>query len=191
MLFIETIKNDYSFIKIKKQMKYCIRLMLIFTIKYQFMKKISTLFIATICAAILTNAAFGASIVIVPETTTPATDVTATTEGIFTNPESPLPDAITLKSAVDDFKSLSRAERRDRIKEAKVAFKEFKKEKKAGKAEDSSNRLLEIIVTILLPPVGVLIHQGKVDGKFWIDLILTLLFYIPGLIYGLIVVLGD
>ncbi len=173
-------------------MKYCIRLILIFTIKYQFMKKISTLFIATICAAILTNAAFGASIVIVPETTTPATDVTATTEGIFTNPESPLPDAITLKSAVDDFKSLSRAERRDRIKEAKATFKEFKKEKREGKAEGSSNnRLLEIIVTILLPPVGVLIHQGKVDSKFWIDLLLWLLFYIPGLIYGLIVVLGD
>src|SRR5438874_643149 len=122
------------------------------------MKKIFTLFIATTCAAILTDAAFGASIVILP-TTTPTTDVTATTEGIFTNPESPLPDAITLKSAVDDFKSLSRAERKDRIKEAKAAFKEFKKEKKAGKAEGSSNRLLEIIVTILLPPVGVLIHE--------------------------------
>jgi uncharacterized membrane protein YqaE (UPF0057 family) len=155
------------------------------------MKKIFTLFIATTCAAILASAAFGASIVIVPETTTPTTDVTAPTEGIFTNPESPLPDAITLKSAVDDFKNLTRAERRDRIKEAKVAFKEFKKEKREGKAEGSSNRLLEIIVTILLPPVGVLIHEGRVDSKFWIDLLLWLLFYIPGLIYGLIVVLGD
>ena len=153
------------------------------------MKKISTLFIATTCAAILTSAAFGATIVIVPESTTPATDVT-TTEGIFTNPESPLPDAITFKSAVDDFKNLSKADRKDRIKEAKAAFKEFKKEKKAG-AESSSNRLLEIIVTILLPPVGVLIHEGKIDSKFWIDLLLTLLFYLPGLVYGLIVVLGD
>ncbi len=97
------------------------------------MKKIFTLFIATTCAAILTSAAFGASIVIVPETT-PATDVTAT-EGIYTNPESPLPDAITLKSAVDDFKNISKAERKHRIKEAKAAFKEFKKEKREGKAE--------------------------------------------------------
>jgi uncharacterized membrane protein YqaE (UPF0057 family) len=155
------------------------------------MKKISTLFIATTCAAILTSAAFGASIVIVPETTTPATDVTATTEGIFTNPESPLPDAITLKSAVDDFKNLTRAERKDRIKEAKAAFKEFKKEKREGKGDASTSTLLEVILTILIPPVGVLVHEGGINNKFWIDLILTLLFYVPGLIYGLIVVLGD
>jgi len=155
------------------------------------MKKISTLFIAVTCAAILTSSAFGSSIVILPESTSPpASDATAATTGIFTNPESPMPDAITLKSATEEFKSLSKAERKDRIKEAKAAFKEYKKEKKAGKAEGGSNTLLEIIVTILLPPVGVLIHQGKVDNKFWIDLILWLLFYIPGLIYGLIVVLG-
>lgn len=154
------------------------------------MKKISTLFIATICAAILTSSVFGASIVITPETTTPATEATTATQGVYANPESPMPDAITLKSAVNDFKSLSKAERKDRLKEAKSEFKKYKKEKKEGKATNSSNRLLEIIVTILLPPVGVLIHEGKVDNKFWIDLILWLLFYIPGLIYGLIVVLG-
>lgn len=154
------------------------------------MKKIFTLFIATTCAAILTSAAFGASIVIVPETTTPATDVTTTTEGIFTNPESPLPDAITLKSAVDDFKNLSKAEKRDRIKEAKAAFKKFKKEKKAGSADTNTSVLLEVILTILIPPVGVLVHEGRINSKFWIDLLLTLLFYIPGLVYGLIVVLS-
>ena len=154
------------------------------------MKKISTLFFATICAAILTSAAFGSSIVIVPETTTPATDV-APTVGIYTNPESPLPDAITLKSAFDDFKNISKAERKHRIKEAKAAIKEFKKEKKEKKAEASTSTLLEVILTILIPPVGVLVHEGGINNKFWIDLILTLLFYIPGLIYGLIVVLGD
>jgi len=156
------------------------------------MKKIFTLIIATTCAAVLTSTAFGSSIVILPETTTPATDVTTATQGIFTDPQSPMPDAITLKSAVDDFKNLSRVERKDRIREAKAAFKAYKKDKREGKAaESSSNRLLEIIVTILLPPVGVLIHEGGVDSKFWIDLLLWLLFYIPGLIYGLIVVLGD
>lgn len=153
------------------------------------MKKISTLFIAATCAAIFTSAAFGASIVIIPETT-PATDATAAAQGIYTNPESPLPDAITLKSAVDDFKNLSKAERKSRIKEAKTAFKEFKKEKKAGKAEGGTSVLLEVILTILIPPVGVLVHEGGINSKFWIDLILTLLFYVPGLVYGLIVVLG-
>lgn len=154
------------------------------------MKKISTLFITTTCAAILTGSVFGSSIVIVPETTTPATGVTATTEGIFTNPESPMPDAVTLKSAVDDFKNLSKKEKKSRIKEARLAFKEYKKDKKAGKADSGTNTLLEVILTILIPPVGVLVHEGGINNKFWIDLILTLLLYVPGLIYGLIVVLG-
>ena len=155
------------------------------------MKKISTLIIATTCAAILTSTVFGSSIVILPEAT-PANDAALKTEGIFVNPDSPMPDAITLKSAFDDFKNLSRAERRSRIKEVKAAVKEYKKEKKEGKATDSgTNTLLEVILTILIPPVGVLVHEGGINSKFWIDLLLTLLFYIPGLIYGLIVVLGS
>lgn len=152
------------------------------------MKKISTLFIATTCAAILTSSVFGSSIVITPESTTPAAE--AITQGVYVNPESPMPDALTLKSAVSDFKSLSKADKRSRIKNVKAAFKEYKKEKKEGKAEAGTNTLLEIILTILIPPVGVLVHEGGINNKFWIDLILTLLFYVPGLIYGLIVVLG-
>lgn len=52
------------------------------------------------------------------------------------------------------------------------------------------NTLLLVIVTILLPPLGVFLHQGAINTQFWISLLLTLLFYVPGLIYSLIVVLG-
>ncbi|HTB05375.1 MAG TPA: YqaE/Pmp3 family membrane protein [Bacteroidia bacterium] len=45
-----------------------------------------------------------------------------------------------------------------------------------------------IICTIFIPPLGVGLKFG-VDFHFWIDLLLTLLFFIPGLIYGLVVVL--
>jgi uncharacterized membrane protein YqaE (UPF0057 family) len=45
-----------------------------------------------------------------------------------------------------------------------------------------------IICTIFIPPLGVGLKFG-IDTHFWIDLILTLLFFIPGLIYGLVVVL--
>jgi uncharacterized membrane protein YqaE (UPF0057 family) len=51
------------------------------------------------------------------------------------------------------------------------------------------NLLLLIIITILLPPLGVALVKG-IGLEFWLDLILTLLFYVPGLIYGLIVVLS-
>ena len=32
---------------------------------------------------------------------------------------------------------------------------------------------------------------GEINNKFWIALVLTLLFFVPGVIYALIVVLGD
>ncbi len=44
--------------------------------------------------------------------------------------------------------------------------------------------VLEIILTILFPPLGVLWRFG-LGGKFLLNLILTLLFYVPGLIHAL------
>lgn len=45
-----------------------------------------------------------------------------------------------------------------------------------------------IIITVLLPPLGVALILG-VGTEFWISLLLTLLFYFPGLIYSLIMIL--
>lgn len=50
-------------------------------------------------------------------------------------------------------------------------------------------KLLTIILTVLIPPAGVALTTG-LSTQFWINLVLTLIFYIPGLIHGLIVVLG-
>ena len=48
------------------------------------------------------------------------------------------------------------------------------------------NRLLLIIITILLPPLGVFLEHG-LSTTFWINLVLTILGYIPGVIHGVIV----
>ena len=46
------------------------------------------------------------------------------------------------------------------------------------------NLLLLIIVSVLLPPLAVLIDKGF--GKdFFINLILTLIFFLPGLVHAL------
>ena len=50
--------------------------------------------------------------------------------------------------------------------------------------------ILVIIITILIPFLGVLLYEG-LSSRFWISLILTLLFFIPGLIYSLLVVTGT
>ncbi len=100
------------------------------------------------------------------------------------------PDPATTKAAIKEFKSLSKKERKARIKAAKKELKDYKAAKKAG-AEPSTNTLLLVILAILLPPLAVYLHQGEINSKFWISLLLTLLFWLPGVIYALIVILGD
>ena len=47
--------------------------------------------------------------------------------------------------------------------------------------------LLKIILAVILPPLGVFLEVGL--GKhFWINLILTLLGYIPGIIHAIYVI---
>lgn len=57
--------------------------------------------------------------------------------------------------------------------------------------EIDENLALLIILAILIPPLGVFLHQGEINEKFWISLILTLLFFVPGAIYSVLVVLGE
>lgn len=97
----------------------------------------------------------------------------------------PAPAAVT--SAVDEFKSLSKHERKSRIKEAKKLLKEYKADKRAGRAADTDIVLLAILA-ILLPPLAVYLKEGEVNSRFWISVILTLLFWIPGVIFALLVV---
>ena len=52
----------------------------------------------------------------------------------------------------------------------------------------SENKILLVIVAIFLPPLAVFLKDG-VGKSLVINLILTLLFYVPGLIHALMVVL--
>lgn len=104
--------------------------------------------------------------------------------------ETSQPSIGSIKDGMKEFKSLSKHERKAKIKEAKKAVKQYKLDKKQG-AEPSTNTLLLIIIAILIPPLAVYLHQGRINDKFWIDLLLTLLFYLPGLIYALIVILNN
>lgn len=55
-------------------------------------------------------------------------------------------------------------------------------------AETEMNKVLLIVIAILLPPLAVGLKTG-VGGALILNIILWLLFYIPGLIHALIVVL--
>jgi uncharacterized membrane protein YqaE (UPF0057 family) len=109
--------------------------------------------------------------------------------GTTVAPEPVLDDAVAM-DAMREFKSLSRVERKMRLSNAKKAIKEYKEAKKSGTASDTStNTLLLVILAILLPPLAVALHEGGINGKFWLSLLLTLCFWIPGVIYALIVIL--
>ncbi len=47
--------------------------------------------------------------------------------------------------------------------------------------------ILRIILAILLPPLGVFLQVGF-TGHFWLNILLTLLGYIPGLIHAICII---
>lgn len=97
------------------------------------------------------------------------------------------PDPATVKAALAEFKNLSKAERKERVKAVKKEWKTFKKENKTNKTK-KVDQIVLIILAILLPPLAVYLHQGEVNGKFWLSLLLWFLFILPGVIYALLVV---
>ena len=102
-------------------------------------------------------------------------------------PGSTEPNPATVKAAFAEFKSLSKREQKLRVKEAKKQLKVFKNEKKANKSANVEMWLL-IVLAILLPPLAVYLHQGEINGKFWLSILFWFLFIIPGVIYALLVV---
>jgi uncharacterized membrane protein YqaE (UPF0057 family) len=144
--------------------------------------------------AVITVFTLNASVVTDPtdKSTNATTAVSGEKEMVFDN--------AAVMDAMREFKSLSRVDRKMRMRQVKAAVKEYKAQKKAyarsteenpaAAAAPSTNTLLLVILAILLPPLAVALHEGGINGKFWLSLLLTLLFWIPGVIYALIVVLS-
>lgn len=118
---------------------------------------------------------------------TPAASLAAVVEPVTVTGE---PDPAKVKSAMDEFNSLSRKEKKARVKEVRKELKAFKAAKKAGKEADTDTLLL-VILAILLPPLAVYLYEGEINNRFWISLILTLLGWLPGIIYALVLILGE
>jgi uncharacterized membrane protein YqaE (UPF0057 family) len=85
-----------------------------------------------------------------------------------------------------------------KIKQAKAEEKittvgsqtELQKKNNSGtKPSDADTALvLYVILCILIPPVAVFLKEDAITTNFWIDLILTLLFWVPGVIFAFLVV---
>ncbi|MFZ9589867.1 MAG: YqaE/Pmp3 family membrane protein, partial [Chitinophagaceae bacterium] len=98
--------------------------------------------------------------------------------------------AVIINESVSEFKNLSKTEKKERISKVKAAIQQYKTNLKLGEKIDD-NKLLAIIFAILIPPVGVVLYENKVTTKFWISLLLTFIFWLPGMIYSLLVVTDN
>ena len=47
---------------------------------------------------------------------------------------------------------------------------------------------IKIILAVVLPPLGVFLEVG-LTGQFWLNILLTVLGYIPGIIHALYIIL--
>ncbi len=50
--------------------------------------------------------------------------------------------------------------------------------------------VIRVIATVIIPPLGVFLKRG-LGWPFLLSIVLTLLGYVPGLVYALIIVLGE
>jgi uncharacterized membrane protein YqaE (UPF0057 family) len=113
-----------------------------------------------------------------PATILPKKDTTTLTDSAYTK-------------AIQEFKNLGKAEKKLRAKVAKKLLKDFKKQKKNGD-DVKTDEILLAILCVLLPPLAVYLHQNKqTNNKFWLSVILSLLFWVPGIIYAILVVFFD
>ncbi|MEM1320377.1 MAG: YqaE/Pmp3 family membrane protein [Bacteroidota bacterium] len=53
----------------------------------------------------------------------------------------------------------------------------------------STNQLILILIAIFIPPLAVFLNKG-LEKEFWITLILTFFFFVPGMLYAIYVILN-
>jgi uncharacterized membrane protein YqaE (UPF0057 family) len=68
--------------------------------------------------------------------------------------------------------------------EANQTFSDPPSEFQLPSSKESKMDLLRIFISVLLPPLGVFLQVGFA-GAFWLNIVLTLLGYIPGLIHAI------
>jgi uncharacterized membrane protein YqaE (UPF0057 family) len=72
---------------------------------------------------------------------------------------------------------------------------------KAGDMHDAFNKVsvnskqvddvVLIILGIFIPPLAVYLYEDAITANFWVDLLLTFLFWIPGIIFAMLVMFAD
>lgn len=84
-----------------------------------------------------------------------------------------------------------RAYKKAQKHELKETIRQYKADVKSGARAADTSTILLVILAILLPPLAVFLYEEAITTKFWISLLLTLLLFVPGIIYAILVVTGN
>ncbi len=84
----------------------------------------------------------------------------------------------------------SKKEMRRQLKDAIHKYHAQKRDSSPESPADDS-MILYIILAILIPPLAVALYLQGVPWEFWVCLLLTLLFFLPGIIFALWVILAE
>lgn len=57
-------------------------------------------------------------------------------------------------------------------------------------AQRDTNTLLMVLITLILPPVAVYLARG-LTAHFWLNIVLTLVGWLPGVIHALWLLMSD
>ena len=120
-----------------------------------------------------------------------AAEATAEIHATSTSKEQPQLAVVLDRREAAHEATLSKKEARKTLKEA------IRNSRKVGKNQshpespmDDDTLMISMILAIILPPLGVAVWENDITSHFWIALLLTLLFYLPGLIYALYIILS-
>ncbi len=47
------------------------------------------------------------------------------------------------------------------------------------------NKIVQAVIAFFIPPLAVFLKEGKIGTNFWINLVLTILFWLPGFLHAL------
>lgn len=127
------------------------------------------------------------------ETTTPTNAIVEGSNVILT------PETIKLANAVAPKKVTKQIEKEYRNwdkfnrtyeNELLVSKEQYNHAEKSA----SSLRVNEIVLAILaifIPPLAVFLFEDSITANFWVDLLLTLLFWLPGMIFAFLVIFAG
>lgn len=91
--------------------------------------------------------------------------------------------------AAEQTAMLSRKEMRQTIKtQIRAARKQGRNLDRPAAPFADDMMIICVLLAILFPPLGIAIWEDGITSHFWIGLLLTILFYFPGLIYAIYII---